>query len=133
MADKNFVRDERKSSLPLLAGVSGNLMEWYDFGLYGVLAPTLGRLFFPNADGFLGLLSVYGVFAAGYIARVAGGTVFGHVGDLVGRRSALLLSALVMAVATFLVGCLPTYASVGLAAPVLLTLFRLFQGDRFWR
>jgi MHS family proline/betaine transporter-like MFS transporter len=128
MADKNFVRDERKSSLPLLAGVSGNLMEWYDFGLYGVLAPTLGRLFFPNADGFLGLLSVYGVFAAGYIARVAGGTVFGHVGDLVGRRSALLLSALVMAVATFLVGCLPTYASVGLAAPVLLTLFRLFQG-----
>ncbi|MFM8983291.1 MAG: MFS transporter, partial [Spartobacteria bacterium] len=103
-------------------------MEWYDFGLYGVLAPTLGRLFFPNADGFLGLLSVYGVFAAGYIARVAGGTIFGHVGDLVGRRSALLLSALVMAVATFLVGCLPTYASGGLAAPVLLTLFRLFQG-----
>ena len=118
----------RQGKLPLFAGVSGNLMEWYDFGLYGVLAATLGKLFFPEAGGLVGLLSVYGVFAAGYVARVVGGTVFGHIGDKFGRRKALLVSALVMAVATFLVGCLPTYAAVGVAAPVLLTVFRLFQG-----
>jgi len=111
-----------------MSGVSGNLLEWYDFGLYGVLAATLGRRFFPEAGGLVGVLSVYGIFAAGYIARVAGGTFFGHIGDQFGRRKALLVSALVMAMATFLVGCLPTYATVGLAAPVLLTIFRLFQG-----
>jgi MHS family proline/betaine transporter-like MFS transporter len=114
--------------LALLAAIAGNLMEWYDFGLYGVLAATLGRLFFPEADGFIGLLSVYGVFAAGYVARIAGGTLFGHIGDRFGRRRALLLSALVMALATFLVGCLPTYATFGVLAPVLFTILRLLQG-----
>lgn len=103
-------------------------MEWYDFGLYGVLAATLGRLFFPEGNAMAGLLSVYGVFAAGYIARVAGGTVFGHIGDRFGRRRALLISALVMALATFATGCLPTYETIGLLAPVLFTIFRLFQG-----
>jgi len=103
-------------------------MEWYDFGLYGVLATTLGRLFFSDGGGFIGLLSVYGVFAAGYIARVAGGTLFGHIGDRFGRRRALLLSALVMALATFFVGCLPTFESIGVLAPVLFTIFRLLQG-----
>ena len=118
----------RSRFLPLLAGVSGNLMEWYDFGLYGVLAATLGKLFFSDSGGFTGLLSVYGVFAAGYIARVAGGTILGHIGDRFGRRRALLLSALVMALATFLVGCLPTIQTIGIAAPVLFTFFRLLQG-----
>lgn len=103
-------------------------MEWYDFGLYGVLAATLGRLFFPDGDAFVGLLSVYGVFAAGYVARVAGGSLFGHIGDRFGRRRALLISALVMALATFAVGCLPTYGMIGVLAPVLFTIFRLFQG-----
>jgi len=118
----------RSRFLPLLAGVSGNLMEWYDFGLYGVLAATLGKLFFSDSGGFMGLLSVYGVFAAGYLARVAGGTILGHIGDRFGRRRALLLSALVMALATFLVGCLPTIQTIGIAAPVLFTIFRLLQG-----
>ena len=114
--------------MPVLAGVSGNLMEWYDFGLYGVLAATLGKLFFADGGGFVGLLAVYGVFAAGYLARVAGGTMLGHIGDRFGRRRALLLSALVMALATFLVGCLPTIQTIGIAAPVLFTVFRLLQG-----
>ena len=114
--------------LAVIAGMSGNLIEWYDFGLYGVLAAMLGKLFFPDEHGFVGLLSVYGVFAAGYIARLAGGTIFGHIGDRFGRRRALLLSAVIMAVATFLVGCLPTYASIGVTAPVLFTIFRLLQG-----
>ena len=116
------------SPLALIAGMSGNLMEWYDFALYGVLASTLGQLFFPSGNRLLALLSVFGVFAAGYLMRVIGGAAFGHVADRLGRRRALLLSAASMAVATALVGCLPTYASVGVAAPVLFTVFRLVQG-----
>ena len=114
--------------LALLAGMSGNLMEWYDFALYGVLAATLGELFFPHGNRLVALLSVFGVFAAGYVMRIVGGAWFGHVGDRLGRRRALLLSAVAMAVATSLVGCLPTYASVGLVAPLLFTLLRLVQG-----
>jgi MHS family proline/betaine transporter-like MFS transporter len=116
------------SPLALIAGMSGNLMEWYDFALYGVLASTLGQLFFPNGNRLLALLSVFGVFAAGYLMRVIGGAAFGHVADRLGRRRALLLSAASMAVATALVGCLPTYATAGVAAPVLFTIFRLVQG-----
>jgi MHS family proline/betaine transporter-like MFS transporter len=116
------------SPLALLAGMSGNLMEWYDFALYGVLASTLGELFFPHAGRLLALLSVFGVFAAGYVMRLLGGALYGHVGDRVGRRRALLVSAATMAVATSLVGCLPTYATIGIAAPMLFTAFRLLQG-----
>ena len=122
-------RDEQGlTPLALLAGMSGNLMEWYDFALYGVLAATLGELFFPHGNRLVALLSVFGVFAAGYVMRILGGAWFGHVGDRLGRRRALLLSAVAMAVATSLVGCLPTYASVGIAAPLLFTLLRLVQG-----
>ena len=122
---------ERRPPLPplaVLAGMSGNLMEWYDFALYGVLAATLGGLFFPSDNRLLALLSVFGVFAAGYVMRLLGGAAFGHIADRLGRRRALLLSAACMAVATALVGCLPTYATAGLLAPVLFTLFRLVQG-----
>src|SRR5258708_39995694 len=84
-------RTERPlAPLALLAGMSGNLMEWYDFALYGVLAATLGELFFPHGSRLVALLSVFGVFAAGYVMRVLGGALFGHVGDNVGRRRALL-------------------------------------------
>jgi len=116
------------SPLGLLAGMSGNLMEWYDFALYGVLAATLGELFFPHGSRLVALLSVFGVFAAGYVMRLAGGALFGHVGDRLGRRRALLISAVAMAVATSLVGCLPTYATAGILAPILFTVLRLVQG-----
>jgi MHS family proline/betaine transporter-like MFS transporter len=116
------------SPLALLAGMSGNLMEWYDFALYGVLAATLGQLFFPSGNRLLALLSVFGVFAAGYLMRLLGGAAFGHIADRLGRRRALLLSAATMAIATSAVGCLPTYASIGIAAPVLFTVLRLLQG-----
>jgi len=116
------------SPLALLAGMSGNLMEWYDFALYGVLAAMLGELFFPHGSRLAALLAVFGVFAAGYVMRVLGGGVFGHVADRLGRRRALLLSAAAMAVATSLVGCLPTYATAGVVAPVAFTLLRLAQG-----
>lgn len=116
------------SPLALFAGMSGNLMEWYDFALYGVLAATLGELFFPQGSRAVALLAVFGVFAAGYVMRLLGGAAFGHIGDHLGRRRALLLSAVAMAVATSLVGCLPTHATIGVLAPLLFTLLRLVQG-----
>jgi MHS family proline/betaine transporter-like MFS transporter len=124
------VARERGALTPLgvFAGMSGNLMEWYDFALYGVLAATLGELFFPHGSRLAALLSVFGVFAAGYVMRVAGGAVFGHVGDRLGRRRALILSAVAMALATSLVGLLPPFKDVGVLAPVLFTLLRLVQG-----
>ena len=125
-----MARDDHRPLPPLalIAGMSGNMMEWYDFALYGVLASVLGQLFFPSGNRLLALLSVFGVFAAGYVMRVLGGAAFGHVADRLGRRRALLLSAASMAVATALVGCLPTYATAGALAPVLFTTFRLIQG-----
>ena len=118
----------RLGPVSLLAGMAGNLMEWYDFALYGVLAATLGELFFPGTDRLLGLLAVYGVFAAGYLSRIVGGAFFGHLADRGGRKKALLISVLFMASASTLVGCLPTFATAGIAGPLLLLLLRILQG-----
>src|SRR5215468_3876783 len=128
MAQTPSVSADRLSPLGLVAGMSGNLMEWYDFALYGVLAETLGDLFFPRSSRLAALLAVFGVFAAGYVMRLLGGAAFGHIADALGRRRALLLSAVAMALATALVGCLPTSAALGALAPVLFTLLRLVQG-----
>jgi len=114
--------------IAVIAGMAGNIMEWYDFALYGVMAPTLGKLFFPQGNQFVSIISVFGVFAAGYIMRLGGGAFFGHLADHHGRRFALLVSAMVMAVTTALVGFLPSYAAIGIAAPILLVTLRLMQG-----
>jgi MHS family proline/betaine transporter-like MFS transporter len=108
--------------------MAGNMMEWYDFALYGVMAQTLGKLFFPQDNHLLSIISVFGVFAAGYIMRLGGGAVFGHIADHYGRRIALLTSATVMAITTSLLGFLPTYAAIGIAAPLLMVALRLIQG-----
>lgn len=104
------------------------MMEWYDFALYGVMAPTLGKLFFPQSNHLVSILSVFGVFAAGYIMRLGGGAFFGHLADHHGRRIALLVSATLMAITTSLVGFLPSYATIGIGAPLLLVILRLIQG-----
>ena len=114
--------------IAVIAGMAGNMMEWYDFALYGVMAPTLGKLFFPQSNHVVSIISVFGVFAAGYIMRLGGGAVFGHIADHYGRRIALLISATVMAITTSLVGFLPTYAAIGIAAPLLMVALRLIQG-----
>jgi MFS transporter, MHS family, proline/betaine transporter len=111
-----------------LAGAIGNLLEWYDFGLYGLLAPVLASLFFPGHDRLASLLGVYGGFAAGFAMRPLGAVVLGHLGDRVGRRFVLALSVLLMGISTVAVGLLPTYHTLGLWAPVLLIVVRLFQG-----
>ena len=112
----------------ITAGVIGNVLEWYDFGVYGYLVPTLSALFFPAGDPTVALLSTFAVFGVGFLMRPVGSIVFGIYGDRYGRRTALSAVIFVMAVATFAMGCLPTYAQAGVIGPVLLVVVRLFQG-----
>lgn len=108
--------------------MAGNALEWYDFVLYGYFATTIGSLFFPNFSTFASLMATFGVFAAGFIMRPLGGVIFGHIGDKVGRKNALLWSIYLMAIPTTLIGLLPTYEQIGWLAPLFLTLIRLAQG-----
>lgn len=112
----------------VVAGIIGNIMEWYDFALFGYFAPIIGALFFPSDHHLISLINTFGVFAAGFLMRPVGAALFGHIGDTVGRKRALTLSVMLMAVPTFLIGILPTYEEVGALAPFLLTLLRLLQG-----
>ena len=125
--------DDRRSSRrtpvrSLVAGALGNVLEWYDFAAYGFLAAIFARNFFPGSDAFVGLISAFGIFAASFLMRPIGGVVFGHIGDRLGRRQALFVSAFMMTGSTVTIGLLPTYDSIGALAPVLLLLLRLLQG-----
>ncbi|VAW28653.1 L-Proline/Glycine betaine transporter ProP, partial [hydrothermal vent metagenome] len=112
----------------LIAGFSGNILEWYDFTVYGFFATIIGAQFFPEEDKIVQLISAFGVFAAGYLMRPIGGIIFGHIGDRQGRKKALLISILMMAIPTTLIGFLPTYASIGWYSALLLIILRLLQG-----
>ena len=112
-----------------LASAIGTTIEWYDFFLYGVMTPlVLNKLFFPNADILISTLLAYGTFFVGFLSRPIGGIIFGHYGDRLGRKTVLILTLLIMGIATFLIGLLPTYASAGMWAPLLLLALRIFQG-----
>lgn len=110
------------------AGVIGNVLEWYDFAVYGFFAPILADLFFPSDDRVVSLLAAFGAFAVGFLMRPVGAVVFGHIGDRYGRARALLISVAMMAVPTVLMGFLPTHATVGVAASLLIVLLRMLQG-----
>jgi MHS family proline/betaine transporter-like MFS transporter len=112
----------------ILAGLAGNVMEWYDFSVYGYFAATLGRHFFPSEDPVASLLAAFGVFAAGFFMRPVGALLFGHIGDRFGRLQALTLSVVGMAVPTFLIGVLPDHLQIGVAASVFLVGCRVMQG-----
>lgn len=112
----------------IAAGIAGNVMEWYDFSVYGYFAATIGHQFFPTQDAVSSLLAAFGVFAAGFFMRPLGSLVFGHIGDKIGRKLALTASVALMAVPTFLIGVLPTYQQIGVTASALLVLLRLLQG-----
>jgi MHS family proline/betaine transporter-like MFS transporter len=112
----------------IAAGAIGNVLEWYDFAVYGYFAASIGRAFFPKEDAVAQILSAFGIFAVGYLMRPLGGALVGHIGDKLGRRTALTFSVTAMAVPTFLVGLLPGYATLGVVAPVVLTLLRMIQG-----
>jgi len=111
-----------------MAGYIGNVVEWYDFALYGYLAGILAPVFFPPENPTAGLIATYGIFAAGFVMRPLGAAVFGWFGDLHGRARTMQISVALMALPTLLLGLLPTYSQAGIVAPVLLVLVRLLQG-----
>jgi MHS family proline/betaine transporter-like MFS transporter len=111
-----------------LAGLIGNVLEWFDFAVYGYFAGDIGRQFFPQSDDTVRQLLTFGTFALGFFARPVGSLVLGYVGDRIGRRALLTLSIALMGGATLLLGLLPTYAQIGVMAPLLLMTLRLVQG-----
>ncbi len=112
-----------------VASFVGTAIEWYDFFLYGTAAALVfNKLFFPKFDPLVGTLLAFATFAVGFIARPVGGIVFGHYGDRIGRKAMLSLTLLIMGLATFAIGLLPTYAAIGVGAPILLVSLRLLQG-----
>jgi MFS transporter, MHS family, proline/betaine transporter len=112
----------------IIAGMIGNGLEWYDYMIYGMLASVISGHFFPSSDSATGLIAAFGIFAAGFLMRPIGAVLFGWIGDTYGRRSALAISIILMAIPTAAIGFLPTFASIGIAAPILLTIIRLLQG-----
>jgi MHS family proline/betaine transporter-like MFS transporter len=112
----------------VVAATFGNVLEWYDFSVYAFFAATIGRLFFPSEDPTASLLATFAVFGVGFVVRPLGGIVIGWMGDRYGRRPALVLTIMLMAGGTVMIGLLPTYAAIGAAAPLLLVVARLVQG-----
>ena len=110
------------------AAVMGNLLEWYDFAIYGYLATIVARNFFPKGDEMTALLATFATFGVGFVVRPLGGILIGRLGDVRGRKAALMLTIFMMAFGTVLIGLIPTYDSIGLWAPALLVAARLVQG-----
>ncbi len=117
---------DQKSKWPAIA--IGNFIEWFDFAIYGYFAATIGQLFFPAAAPGLSTISAFAVFAVGFVSRPLGALIFGPIGDRYGRRVALAFTIAGMGVVTTLIGILPTYGQIGIAAPILLTILRFTQG-----
>ncbi len=117
--------EKKKIILPV---AFGSILELYDFAIYGILVPIMAPLFFPHTDSFVSIISSLGVLAIGFFARPIGAIYFGYIGDKKGRREALTLSLFGMSFATFGIGLLPTYQSIGPLAPVLLIVLRMIQG-----
>lgn len=129
MPDAQPAHGTRQLRRVALSGLLGTAVEFYDFLVYGTVAALVfGDLFFPEADSSVGTIAAFGTFAAGYVARPLGGIVFGHFGDRIGRKSMMLLTMVLMGAGSFLIGCLPTYDTIGVWAPVLLVLLRVVQG-----
>src|ERR1700756_4162246 len=112
----------------IFASSLGTIFEWYDFYLYAVLAPFFASLFFPAGNDTAALLSAFATYAAGFLVRPFGAIIFGRIGDLVGRKYTFLVTIVVMGMSTVLVGFLPTFKTIGYAAPILLVTLRLLQG-----
>lgn len=118
----------KKNYKAILAAMIGNALEYYDVMLYGFFATMLAPLFFPTDNQAISIISSLGTFVAGFIMRPLGGFIFGHLGDKFGRRQALVLAIFLVTIPTFTIGILPTYAEIGIAAPIILVACRLLQG-----
>jgi MHS family proline/betaine transporter-like MFS transporter len=122
---KNARTEQRRA---LAAGMVGYVLEWFDFGVYGFLAAIIAKNFFPSSSEITSLLASFAVFGVGFVARPIGSVVLGYMADVRGRRSTLAMTMILMAASTAAIGCLPTYGSIGIWAPVLLVAARLGQG-----
>ena len=128
-ADTDTAAAKSRRRRTIVASMVGTTIEWYDFNIYGsVAALVFGKIFFPDVDPAAGTLLALATFGVGFAARPIGGIIFGHIGDRVGRKAALIATILMMGAATVAIGLLPTYSSIGILAPVLLVLCRLIQG-----
>jgi MHS family proline/betaine transporter-like MFS transporter len=123
-----MAKSDKINKKVIISGMLGNGLEWYDYALYGHMAIIITKLFFPTVDPVVGLIATYGTFAAGFLARPLGAVLFGYIGDTFGRRTALAIAILMMAIPTGLIGLLPTYAEWGVVAPICLILIRVLQG-----
>ena len=123
------VTREQAARRATVASVVGTTIEWYDFFLYGTAAALVfPQLFFPGQNAFAGVLFAFGTQFVGFVARPVGAAIFGHYGDRIGRKTTLMVTLFLMAFGTVLIGFLPTYQAIGVAAPILLTLLRIIQG-----
>src|SRR5580658_1225396 len=124
--DVEHGRELRKA---IIASTVGTTIEWYDFLLYSVVTGLVfGKLFFPESDPLVGVLQAFAVYTVGFIARPIGAAIFGHYGDRIGRKAALIATLLITGLATFAVGLVPTYDSIGIWGAVILTIIRFLQG-----
>ena len=119
---------EQSKKLVIAASSLGTVFEWYDFYLYGLLATIISAQFFSGVNETTGFIFALAAFAAGFAVRPFGAIVFGRIGDIVGRKYTFLVTMGLMGLSTFLVGVLPSYASMGVAAPIILVVLRLVQG-----
>ena len=114
----------------VIASTVGTTIEWYDFLLYSVVTGLVfGKLFFPESDPLVGVLQAFAVYTVGFIARPIGAAIFGHYGDRIGRKAALIATLLITGLATFAVGFVPGYATIGIWGAVILTIIRFIQGS----
>src|ERR1700712_1366145 len=114
--------------LAILSGSFGNMLEWYDFAIYAYFAAVIGKTFFPSASPLASLLTSLVVFGIGYVARPVGSIIIGRYSDRRGRKPALILTIVLMAFSTVAIGLVPPYTSIGIAAPILVTVARVVQG-----
>jgi MFS transporter, MHS family, shikimate and dehydroshikimate transport protein len=129
MSHPNGAETPQKLSTTVLASIIGSLVEWYDFFLYATMAALVfNKEFFPQFDPLVGSLIAFATFAAGFVTRPIGGIIFGHFGDRIGRKKILVVTMLIMGGSSFLMGLLPTYAAIGVTAPILLLVLRMLQG-----
>src|ERR687885_699540 len=129
-AQARLGQDERQTrsqrSRAAVASTVGTTIEWYDFFLYGTAAALVfPQIFFPGADPYAGLIAAFSTQFVGFAARPIGAAIFGHYGDVIGRKATLISTLLIMGIGTALIGVLPTYAAIGVAAPILLTVLRI--------